>query len=386
MFSLFKKKKVRSAFEEQVDAIIKNLPVGVIVYDADFEVHIFNPAAEDIFGISADEAKSQKLDASLAMDPKLQTFMRVVFSTLAPVVIKRSDPGKYPQIADIIFDEPHLELQVITDIVYSKPFDGSQGRPNGFIKLITNKTREANLIKSKAEFITVAAHQLRTPLTAVNWALEALEGSITDPTQKELLDTGFGAVKNSLKIVNDLLDVSKIEEGRFGYEFHDISIIDFLEKTLMQVADLSKQYSVKFYFDHSQQSDISVSIDEQKMGIVFFNLFDNAIQYNVENGEVTVRVQREMTKNTVVVSVHDTGIGIPPEELDKVFTKFFRADNAKKTIANGNGLGLYIARNIVRAHGGDIWVESELNRGTTFFVSIPVERPAASAEMLSGSQ
>ena len=151
-----------------------------------------------------------------------------------------------------------------------------------------------------------------------------------------------------------------------------MSVIEFLENTLTQISDIAKQYGVKFYFDHSKQADISVSIDEQKMGIVFFNLFDNAIQYNVENGEVTVRVQHDMTKNTVVVSVHDTGIGIPPEELDKVFTKFFRADNAKKTIANGNGLGLYIARNIVRAHGGDMWVESELNRGTTFFVSIPV--------------
>src|SRR5690606_34479134 len=114
-------------------------------------------------------------------------------------------------------------------------------------------------------------------------------------------------------------------------------------------------------FDHSGQSDIPVSLDTQKMGIVFFNLFDNAIQYNVENGEVTVRVQKDDTKNSVVVSVHDTGIGIPPEQLGKIFTKFFRAENAQKTVANGNGLGMYIARNITRAHGGDMWVESELN-------------------------
>ena len=199
-----------SDFVREARSIIGNLPIGVVVYDADFEVQTFNPAAEDIFGITIDEAKAQRLDASLAMDPKLQVFMQIIFSTLAPVVIKRSDPGKYPQIADIVFDDPHLELNVVTDIVYSKPFDGAQGRPNGFIKLITNKTREANLIKSKAEFITVAAHQLRTPLTAVNWALEALEQDITDPSKKELLDTAFGAVKNSLKIVNDLLDVSKI--------------------------------------------------------------------------------------------------------------------------------------------------------------------------------
>jgi two-component system sensor histidine kinase VicK len=89
-----------------------------------------------------------------------------------------------------------------------------------------------------------------------------------------------------------------------------------------------------------------------------------------------------MTKNTVVISVRDTGIGIPPQELKKVFSKFFRADNAQKTVANGNGLGLYIARNIVQAHGGDMWVESELNRGTTFFVSVPVERQQASEALV----
>jgi signal transduction histidine kinase len=367
MFSVFKKKEVKTVYEQQADVIIQNLSVGVVVYNADFEVQIFNAAAEDIFGVTMEEAQAQKLDASLAMDPKLQVLTQVIFPTLAPVVIKHSDPGVYPQVADVIFDSPHLELQVITDVVRDET-----GKPSGFVKLITNKTREANLIKSKAEFITVAAHQLRTPLTAVNWALEALEGSITDPSQKELLDTGFSAVKNSLKIVNDLLDVSKMEEGRFGYEFRPVRIVDFLEKALQQAQDLAKQYGVKFYFDHTPQADVSVSADEQKLGIAFFNLFDNAIQYNVENGEVTVRVRRDMVKNTVEVSVRDTGIGIPAEQLDKIFTKFFRADNAQKTVANGNGLGLYIARNIVQAHGGDMRLESELNRGTTFYVTLPV--------------
>lgn len=362
-----------SDFANEGEEIIRNLPIGIVLYDADFRVQLFNPAAEEIFGISAEEAKRQKIEASLASDPKLQLFVRVVFSTLAPVVITRSDPGKYPQLADISFDDPHLELSVITDVVRDE-----KGGVRGFFKIITNKTREANLIKSKTEFITVAAHQLRTPLTAVNWALESLEQSIQDPSQKELLDTAFGAVKNSLKIVNDLLDVSKIEEGRFGYEFRQVGIVDFLEKVLGQISDLAKQYGIRFYFDHPQDADVTVSLDEQKMGIVFFNLFDNAMQYNVEHGEVTVRVQKDAAKNAVVVSVHDTGIGIPSEQLDKLFSKFFRAENAKKTVANGNGLGLYIARNIARAHGGDIWVESELNRGTTFFVSIPLDSQAPS--------
>ncbi len=350
---------------KQIETIIHDMPIGVVAYDSNFKVLIYNPAAQNIFGASEDQVLGMTIDAAQASDAQLRMLVQVVFSSLAPTVIKLSDPGTFPQVADISFQDPTVDLHVITDRIVD-----SSGGVVGFIKLITDLTRENQLLKSKTEFIGVAAHQLRTPLTAVNWALEALEGSPLTDDQKQFVDTAFSAVKNSLNTVNSLLDVSKIEEGKFGYELKTIPFLPFLDEILKQAYDLGKQYNIAVYFDRPKK-DYFVRADAQKLGMVFYNLLDNAIKYNVEQGSVTVSVVFHDNTKILEVRITDTGIGIPPQQLDKLFGKFFRADNAIKTVADGNGLGLYIARNIVRNHGGDITVTSELNRGTTFYVTLP---------------
>ncbi len=354
---------------QQVQSIIAHLNIGVVAYDNDFKVLIFNPAAEEIFALNRGDIVGQKLSAAMASDPKFKVLAQVVFSSLAPTVIKRSDPGVYPQIIDVSFDEPMLELRVVTDKIFDE-----KGAVSGFVKLITNRTREIELLKSKTEFITVAAHQLRTPLTAINWALESLEGSQLQPQQKELADTGFLAAKKMLKTVNDLLDVAKIEEGRFGYQFEEVNVVSYLEDILSQSNDIAKQYNIKLYFQRPKESSISVYIDQQKMSMVLFNLIDNAIKYNVENGSVTVSVEKVNNEPYVKITIKDTGIGIPANQMDKLFTKFFRADNVVKFSPDGTGMGLYIVKNIVTRHGGKIWVESELNRGTTFYFTVPTSK------------
>jgi two-component system sensor histidine kinase VicK len=114
-------------------------------------------------------------------------------------------------------------------------------------------------------------------------------------------------------------------------------------------------------------------IDPKRLSLAVTNLLENAIRYNVENGEVTVKADKMQDKPYVVVSVKDTGIGIPPEAVANLFKKFFRAENAVKTQTEGSGLGLYIAKGIIAAHGGQIWAESELNRGTTISFALPTD-------------
>ncbi|MFA7201773.1 MAG: ATP-binding protein [Candidatus Paceibacterota bacterium] len=351
---------------KQIETIIRDIPTAIIAYDSTFQVLIYNPAAQQIFGASEQAVVGRILDASQASDASLRMLIQVVFSSLAPVVVKLSDPGAFPQVVDIAFHDSMVSLHVVTDRILDE-----RGGVVGFIKFVTDLTREKELLKSKTEFIAVAAHQLRTPLTAVNWALEALEGSTLTEDQKQFVDTAYAAVKNSLNTVNSLLDVSKIEEGKFGYEYQTVPLLTFLDDIIKQAYDLGKQYEIAVFFDRPQE-DCRVRIDAQKLSMVFYNLLDNAIKYNVEHGQVTVSVVIHKDDNKVLVQIVDTGIGIPPEQLDKLFSKFFRADNAVKTVADGNGLGLYIARNIVRNHGGDITVTSELNRGTTFTVSLPL--------------
>lgn len=358
-------KKTFSIGGELGRIIFEDIPVGIIVYDTNFRVLKANQALLDLFELSSSDLP-QKLDASLASDDIKKRFIQSIFSTLAPTVIRKTDSGEYPSVMDVIFSDPSLHLRVVTQRVFKG------GESVGFVKMFIDKSREAELLRSKSEFIGVAAHQLRTPLTAIHWAFEGLKGEqLTDP-QKELVETGNTSIENALRTVNSLLDVSKIEEGKFGYSFVSVNLVSYLEELLKEVYSFAKESGIKLYFEKPQRQYTAL-LDKEKMRMVFLNLLDNAVKYNVDNGEVTVRIRKEEDEPYIGVSIEDTGIGIAQDEIPKLFQKFFRAENAVKTIADGTGLGLYIARNIVKGHGGEIRVASELKRGSTFTVLLPLD-------------
>lgn len=352
----------------ELGSIIKTLRDGVIVYDANFKILIFNPAAEEIFRVNAKEITGKHMSPDNIKNPRLKLITQTFFPSLAPLVVNRSESGFYPQITDISLEEEKIELRSITDKITDK-----NSRFLGYVKVVIDKSREVELMKAKNEFISIAAHQLRTPLTAVNWTFESLNGEKISASQKSLVNTGLEASALMLKIVNDLLDVSKIEEGHFGYDFEDVNLIDFVKEVIKEAKDMADQSSVKIYLKEPK-TPLILKIDSQKLGMVLFNLIDNAVKYNVENGEVVVSVECLKDKPFVQISVKDTGIGMNKSDLEKMFKKFFRADNAVKAIPNGSGLGLYIAKNIIKRHGGEIWAESEINRGSTFYFTLPIDK------------
>jgi len=351
----------------RLDSIIANLSDGVVVYDNDFKILIFNNAAEGIFNIQREQVMGQSFGPERAGEPNFRLLTQTIFPSLAPKVVRQSEPGAYPQIIDISFTEH--EIRVSTDRLVN-----DKGQVVGFVKLIQDRTREVELLKSKSEFITIAAHQLRTPLTAVNWIFEGFSTSEElGPEDRELAGNGLTATRKLLKIVNDLLDVSKIEEGRFGYNFEQADLVAFISELLINAQAISKEYGVKLYFDKGGEATLPIHIDKNRLGLAFSNLMDNAIRYNIENGSVTVAIKRVPKKPYVEISVKDTGIGIPPQNMSKVFTKFFRAENVLKRETEGSGLGLFITKNIINRHGGTIWAESVIDRGTTFFFTLPTD-------------
>ncbi len=366
-FNLAKTSRNAKLERTELNAIISNLDTGVIAYDENFRILICNRAAENILNINAKDILGKQFSLSLTKDPKFRIMAQVMFPSLAPLSVKRSEAGIYPEVIDISLDDPRLELRISTDKLI-----GLEGEILGFVKLIKDRTREIEILRSKNEFITTASHQLRTPLTSLYWIFESLNKETLSEEQKNLISEGLTVSARALKIVNDLLDVSKIEEGRFGYHFENADIVEFLEKILQEKTSLAEEYGIKLYFQKTEES-IVCFIDKEKLSYAVSNLIDNAIKYNVENGEVTVNLSRLKDKPYVLISIKDTGIGIPPEEMNKLFTKFFRAENAEKVVADGSGLGLFIAKNIIRQHGGEIWAESELNRGTTFYFTIPTD-------------
>lgn len=350
--------------------VVSDLRDGVIMYDQNFKMLSVNPAAEQILGLGAGEIVGQSFTLKLKQGPssRYRVLLTILFPALAPQLIQRSEPSVYPQVVDVSLDDPPLELRVSTSQIRDE-----RGEVAGFLKIVRDRTRELALLRSKSDFITIASHQLRAPLTAISWAFEGLRKEDLSSPQAELVKTGGQAAENLSKIVNDLLDVSKIEEGRFGYQFQALNLIAFLEQALKEAEPIAREYQVKMYYDRPREEQINVTADPQKLSTALSNLVDNAIKYNVPNGEVVVKAERLSDRPYVQVSIRDTGVGVPPEAMDKLFSKFFRGENVFKFSTQGTGLGLYITKNIIRRHGGRIWAESTVSRGSTFFFTLPTD-------------
>lgn len=355
--------------KNKLKGIVLGLEDAIVVYDQNLTPSFWNSAAETLFGLKAEEVIGRRLAPQDVENPKTRLLAQVMFPSLAPVVMPRSKPGEYPQITELSFTDPVLELRLVT-----APIADDRGKLLGFMKIIRDRTREITLIRAKTEFITVASHQLRTPITEVNWALESLsqDESLNDAT-RELVKKTLASSRKLLNIVEDLLNTSKIEEGRFGYNFEPVDIVPFLDKILSEAMPQVERSGLKLYFDRPKEKLPELTLDPGKLSMVVSNLVDNAVRYNVQGGQITVKAAPLPDKPFVEVSVKDTGIGVPAEEVPKVFTKFFRSSNALKFETEGSGMGLYIARNIIRAHGGEMWAESELNRGSTFYFILPTD-------------
>lgn len=365
----------RSALDLQLErrrleTIIADLNDGVVAYDNDFKMLVFNKAAEQIFNVKADRILQQSftLQVKERLPAEYRLLLAVLFPALAPIVVRRSEPGIYPQVLDFTFTEPAVELRVSTSRIL-----GDDGESLGFIKIVRDRTREIDLLRSKSEFIEIASHQLRTPLTGIVWAWESLVNEDLKPETHALAASGLQATKHLGDIIDDMLDVSRIEEGRFGYDFISQDIVAFLQKIVDEAGLAATKYQVKVYFEAPAEKNIALTFDPKKLAIAVSNLIDNALKYNVKNGQVVVKAELVVGEPYIKISVSDTGIGIPEKDLSKLFAKFFRSDNASRFATEGTGLGIYIAKNVVERHGGKIWVESELNRGTTFYFTLPTD-------------
>lgn len=348
------------------DTILSTLDDAVFAYDGLFRVIFANDAAVSLLGIPREELNNFLITPQLSQqDPRYTRLVQIVYPSLAPLAVPHGVTAKGVQIVDLTFENPELHYRVSSVTLPEH---------RGFLKVVRDRTRQIEIVRSKGEFVTVASHQLRTPLTEISWALETLAGSTTlGPDDKALAAQTLDSVKSLIRTAEDLLGVAKIEQGRFGYAFAPLDIVQLLDEELGKALPIVQSTGLKLFFDRPASPLPMAIADKNKISMVINNLIENAMRYNVANGEITVKAEVVPNEPFVKVSVRDTGIGIAQEDVEKLFTKFFRADNAKKAIAGGTGLGLYIASNIMRAHGGQMGVGSELGRGSTFWFTLATD-------------
>jgi len=362
------KRKIESegGVTNELFSIISNLQDGIIMYTPEFKITFFNKAAEEIFNIKSVEVMETVMTPKNTQIPRLKALAQVFFPTLAVSSSRVNEYDRNSQVTELVVGDSGLELRV-TNV---KLLD-EQGR----VKVLYNRTRELQVLKSKTEFVSVAAHQLRTPLTAIQWAAESLleDNEGFKEQHNKMVEIIWQASKKILGIVDDLLNIAKMEEGRFGYSFKEVELIEFISTLLNSLKERTKDLGIKLFFDKPQSSRIIVQADPARLEMALSNIVDNAIRYNVKGGEVGVLIELLKDKPFVKISVRDTGIGILEDDIKRLFTKFYRGQNAVKVRVEGSGLGLYIVKNIIERHGGKIWVESEINRGTTIHFTLPTD-------------
>lgn len=232
--------------------------------------------------------------------------------------------------------------------------------------------------RSKTEFVSIASHQLRTPLTTINLFTEMLQkGDVGELNKKqsEYLYQIRNSIKRMIGLVNDLLNVSRIETGRLMINPKPAYLEDLIKNVIDECKFLTMGKVCKLEFKHTKSKLPAVMIDENLLHQALHNLVVNAIAYSSPEKKcaVTVKLSRRLSENDYLISVKDEGIGIPDGAKMKLFNKFFRADNAIKMTSNGTGLGLYLVKMVMAESGGKVWFESEENKGSIFYISIPFE-------------
>lgn len=244
------------------------------------------------------------------------------------------------------------------------------GETVGLIEIFRDVTKEAELDHIKDEFISIASHQLRTPLTGIQWVVERFgKKEKLTPRGREYLDDIHASAQRLTEMVDLLLNLSRIEDGRTGIAPEPLDVVGFMKTFLKETIPLQDKKGLKIVFkDHP--ATLTVATDKNALRNIIQSLVSNAIEYTPQEGSITVAVQKN--DDTFIIKIQDTGIGIPREEQPRIFEKFMRASNAKLYKTDGTGIGLYIARWFVGRLGGTIWFESEEHHGSTFYVALPL--------------
>ena len=342
--------------KEKTLAMITNFADGLLFFDPSGQLALINPQAEIYFEIDANTVK-QLIGQKTAELKNIPAFAEVA-DLLGPKIKKifRKE----------ITLKKNLTLELSTVAV------GGEETRIGTIVILHDITREKTVERMKTEFVSIAAHQLRTPMSAIKWTLRMiLDGDLGPITgeQRDFLDKTYISNERMISLINDLLNVTRIEEGRHLYNLVPVNLEDIVKNITASYAEIAKRKNIILEYVEPKGKLPQVKVDVEKIRLAASNLVENALKYTPAKGTITVKM--ELVDGRVQMSVKDTGVGILKEQQERIFTKFFRGANVMRMETEGTGLGLFISKNIIETHGGKIWFESEEGKGATFYFNLP---------------
>jgi PAS domain S-box-containing protein len=347
------------------EAMLGSIGDGVFATDIDGKIILFNRMTEQMTGITAADAIGKhyrqivnfvkESDGQPSNDFISEAIENNKITEMANhVVLVRKDGSNIP-VADS-----------------AAPIKGFEGKIIGCVVVFHDVTKEREIDKAKTEFVSLASHQLRTPLSTINWYCEMLlseDVGKLKPKQRQYSQEVYHASQRMVSLVNGLLNVSRLEMGTFSVDPKLINVTQ-IAKTCLK--DLRPQIlKKKLVISQKYNKGISsIKVDSKLLTIILQNFLSNSVKYTKNNGKIGLTISKE--KNIITIAVSDTGIGIPKNQQKDIWEKLFRADNAKRTDPDGSGLGLYIVKKIVDYIGGKVWFKPNKNRGTIFYASFPL--------------
>lgn len=352
------------------DAMLANISDGVIATDEHGFIVVINNAAlrslglerKKIIGEKAlevvpmqDEEGKSISDSERPIQKVLTTGKGITTTVSTPYYYVRANKERFPVAI------------TVTPVTFN--FNGKTIR---MIEIFRDVTKEKEIDRQKNEFISIASHQLRTPLGSMRWNLELLESEIAcSPKEaQERLAEIYKSNRRVIRLVGYLLNVSRIEQGRVEDEPEPTDVSEVVTSAIKEMDPEANEKSVSIKMEVKKSDTPRITIDAKRFREVIQNLLANAVHYTLSGGHVSIEIDH--TDHSLEIIVSDTGIGIPEKEKPKIFSKFARAQNATLIDTEGTGLGLYIVKSYITGWGGTIRFESNLGKGTTFYVSLPL--------------
>lgn len=350
------------------EAIIHGIGDGLIATDKQGNIVLTNPAFEELLGWKHSEVLGKSM---VDIVPLLDEFGKPTENTHKSVKETLSGLQKKLLTPELTYlKRKNGELFPVS--ISLSPITRNK-EIIGVVEIFRDITHEAEIDRAKSEFVSLASHQLRTPLTAINWYTDMLQagdaGKLSPEQSKYIAEVQYGS-QRMVNLVNSLLNVSRIDLGTYMVEPEPTDLVELCKKIVQDSESKILERKLDFSEQYPEQLGI-MNIDPRLARIVIENLISNAIKFTGSGGNISLKIDQK--KDNIVISVADTGCGIPKKQHDRIFGKLFRADNAAAHDTEGTGLGLYIAKSVVEASGGKIWFESLEDKGTTFYVEFPEE-------------